>query len=491
MLTPLILSGGSGTRLWPLSRELHPKQLLPLVGKRTMLQETVARVGGIAEVTAPIVVCNESHRFMVAEQLRELGETAQAIVLEPCGRNTAPAVAVAALVALANTRAGQGSGDPDPILLVLPADHVVRDVTAFHRTVDVGRVAAAAGKLVTFGVVPDRAETGYGYIRRKNDRGQPHSGGAVDVAGAYPVQEFVEKPDEATARRYVESGEYYWNSGMFMFRARAYLAELERHAPAMLVACETAVAAATRDLDFMRLPEAEFAACPSDSIDYAVMEKTSSAVVVPLEAGWSDVGSWSALQDALPCDSLGNVTTGDVLVEDSRGCYLHSTSRLIGAVGLVDHVVVETRDAVLVAPRDRVQDVKQLVARLKAQGRGETALHRQVFRPWGSYDSIDHGERFQVKRLIVKPGATMSLQMHHHRAEHWIVVSGTARITRGEETFLLGENESTYIPLGTKHRIENPGKVTLEIIEVQSGTYLGEDDIVRFEDAYGREGTTK
>lgn len=491
MLTPLILSGGSGTRLWPLSRELHPKQLLPLVGKRTMLQETVARVGGIPKVTAPIVVCNESHRFMVAEQLRELGETAQAIVLEPFGRNTAPAVAVAALVALANTRAGHGSGDPDPILLVLPADHVVRDVTAFQRTVEVGRAAAAAGKLVTFGVVPDRAETGYGYIRRRHDSGQPPPGGTGDVAAAYPVQEFVEKPDEATARRYVESGEYYWNSGMFMFRARAYLAELERHAPAMLVACETAVAAATRDLDFTRLPAAEFAACPSDSIDYAVMEKTAAAVVVPLEAGWSDVGSWSALQDALPCDSHGNVTTGDVLVEDSRGCYLHSTSRLIGAVGLVDHVVVETRDAVLVAPRDRVQDVKQLVARLKAQGRGETALHRQVFRPWGSYDSIDQGERFQVKRLIVKPGATMSLQMHHHRAEHWIVVSGTARITRGEETFLLGENESTYIPLGTKHRIENPGKVTLEIIEVQSGTYLGEDDIVRFEDAYGREGTTK
>ena len=490
MLTPLILSGGSGTRLWPLSRELHPKQLLPLVGKRTMLQETVVRVDGIAGVSAPIVVCNESHRFMVAEQLRELGETAQAIVLEPCGRNTAPAVAVAALVALANTRAGHGPGDPDPILLVLPADHVVRDVAAFHRAVDVGRAAAAAGKLVTFGIVPDRAETGYGYIRRENGGDADLSPKSVNVP-YFPVREFVEKPDEATARRYVESGEYYWNSGMFMFRARAYLAELERHAPAMLVACETAVAAATRDLDFTRLPEAEFAACPSDSIDYAVMEKTSSAIVVPLEAGWSDVGSWSALQDALPRDSCGNVTTGDVLVEDSRGCYLHSTGRLIGAVGLVDHVVVETRDAVLVAPRDRVQDVKQLVARLKAQGRGETALHRQVFRPWGSYDSIDQGERFQVKRLIVKPGATMSLQMHHHRAEHWIVVSGTARITRGDETFLLGENESTYIPLGTRHRIENPGKVTLEIIEVQSGTYLGEDDIVRFEDAYGREGTTK
>ena len=305
------------------------------------------------------------------------------------------------------------------------------------------------------------------------------------------MQQFVEKPDAATAAKYVDSGEYYWNSGMFMFRARVYLAELKRHAPAMLSACEDAVAASSRDLDFTRLSKAEFSACPSDSIDYAVMEKTDAAVVVPLDAGWSDVGSWSALQDALPQDEHGNVSTGDVLVEDSSGCYLHSTSRLIGAVGLKDHVVVETKDAVLVAPRDRVQDVKALVAQLKEQGRYETALHREVFRPWGSYDSIDNGDRFQVKRLVVKPGATMSLQLHHHRAEHWIVVSGTAQITRGEETFLLGENESTYIPLGTKHRIANPGKVTLHIIEVQSGSYLGEDDIVRFEDIYGREGTTK
>jgi mannose-1-phosphate guanylyltransferase/mannose-6-phosphate isomerase len=305
------------------------------------------------------------------------------------------------------------------------------------------------------------------------------------------VQQFVEKPDAATAQRYVDSGEYYWNSGMFMFRARAFLAELKRHAPAMLAACERAFAASTRDLDFTRLPVNEFAVCPSDSIDYAVMEKTDLAVVVPLDAGWNDVGSWSALQDALPRDERGNVTTGDVLVEDTHGCYLHSTSRLIGTVGLRDHIVVETKDAVLVAPREHVQDVKQLVARLKAQGRYETSLHREVFRPWGSYDSIDNGDRFQVKRLVVKPGASMSLQMHHHRAEHWVVVSGTARITRGEEVFLLGENESTYIPMGTKHRIENPGKVTLHIIEVQSGSYLGEDDIVRFEDIYGREGTNK
>jgi len=480
MLIPLILSGGSGTRLWPLSREMYPKQLLPLIGKRTMLQETAARVSGLPDLAAPIVVCNESHRFMVAEQMRECGTTPQAIILEPVGRNTAPAVAVAALVALDRARKSKGGNDADPILLVLPADHVIRDVGAFQSAVVSGSAAAAEGKLVTFGVVPDRAETGYGYIRRARGDGP-----------TYPVQQFVEKPDAAKAKAYVESGEYYWNSGMFMFRARVYLAELKRHAPAMLSACEDAVAAATRDLDFTRLPAAEFGACPSDSIDYAVMEKTDSATVVPLDAGWSDVGSWSALQDALPRDEQGNVVTGDVLVEDSSGCYLHSTSRLIGAVGLKDHVVVETKDAVLVAPRDRVQDVKALVTHLKARGRGESALHREVFRPWGSYDSIDHGDRFQVKRLVVKPGATMSLQLHHHRAEHWIVVSGTAQITRGEETFLLGENESTYIPVGTKHRIANPGKVVLHIIEVQSGSYLGEDDIVRFEDIYGREGTTK
>jgi mannose-1-phosphate guanylyltransferase/mannose-6-phosphate isomerase len=480
MLIPLILSGGSGTRLWPLSRELYPKQLLPLVGERTMLQETVARVIGLPDLATPIVVCNESHRFMVAEQLREHGTPAQAIILEPVGRNTAPAVAVAALVALDRTRKSKGGNESDPILLVLPADHVLRDVKAFQAAVTTGRAAAEAGKLVTFGVVPDRAETGYGYIRRAQGDGP-----------AYAVQEFVEKPDAATAQQYVESGDYYWNSGMFMFRARVYLAELKKHAPAMLSACEDAVAAASKDLDFTRLPAAEFGACPGDSIDYAVMEKTDSAVVVPLDAGWSDVGSWSALQDALPRDARGNVTTGDVLTEDSQGCYLHSTSRLIGTVGLKDHVVVETKDAVLVAPRDRVQDVKALVTQLKAQGRYETALHREVFRPWGSYDSIDNGDRFQVKRLVVKPGATMSLQLHHHRAEHWIVVSGTAQITRGEETFLLGENESTYIPVGTKHRIANPGKVMLHIIEVQSGSYLGEDDIVRFEDVYGREGTTK
>jgi len=470
MLIPVILSGGSGTRLWPLSRELYPKQLLPLVGQRTMLQDTVARVDGLYDLRAPIVVCNESHRFMVAEQMQASGIQPLAIVLEPIGRNTAPAVAVAALAAI------EASAASDPLLLVLPADHVIRDAAKFRETVEAGRAAAEQGRLVTFGVVPTRAETGYGYIQR-----------GAGTGPVYPILRFVEKPDAATATRYVSSGEFYWNSGMFMFRASIYLVELGRHAPAMLEACKRAVAGASRDLDFTRLSREAFESCPSDSIDYAVMEKTRDGVVLPLDAGWSDVGSWSALRDALPADADGNVITGDVIAEDTSGCYLQSTSRLIGAVGLQDHVVVETKDAVLVAPRDRVQDVKKLVARLKADGRYETSLHREVFRPWGSYDSVDQGERFQVKRLVVKPGASMSLQLHHHRAEHWIVVSGTARITRGDEVFLLGENESTYIPVGTKHRIENPGMIPLHIIEVQSGTYLGEDDIVRFEDRYGRD----
>ena len=471
MLVPVILSGGAGTRLWPLSRELYPKQLLRLVAERTMLQETVARTEGLPGLAPPIVICNENHRFMVAEQLRELGTAPEAIVLEPQGRNTAPAAAIAALLV-------SGGADADPVLLVLPADHVITDVPAFQAAVAVGRVAAESGSLVTFCVVPDRAETGYGYIRRDAGPGP-----------AFSVAKFVEKPDSATARGYVESGEYYWNSGMFMFRASAYLAELGRYAPAMLAACRAALAAAGRDLDFLRLPAQEFASCPSDSIDYAVMEKTDRAVVVPLAAGWSDVGSWAALADALPRDAEGNVTAGDVLTEDSSGCYLHSTSRLVAAVGLRDHVVVETKDAVLVAPRDRVQDVKELVAELKARGRYETSLHREVYRPWGSYDSIDSGDRFQVKRLIVNPGATLSLQLHHHRAEHWVVVTGTAKVTRGDEVFTLSENESTYIPIGARHRIENPGKIPLHIIEVQSGTYLGEDDIVRFEDRYGRDKT--
>jgi mannose-1-phosphate guanylyltransferase / mannose-6-phosphate isomerase len=478
MLIPVILSGGSGTRLWPLSRELYPKQLLPLVAKGTMLQETLARVASIEDIGAPIVVCNENHRFLVAEQLLEMGTRAQAIILEPLGRNTAPAVAIAAMAAVADLPVSVPAG-ADPVLLILPADHVIQDIKAFQAAVAVGRRAAEEGKLATFGVVPTKPETGYGYIRRSEGAGP-----------AFAIAQFVEKPDLVTAQRYLESKEYFWNSGMFMFRASVVLEQLRSLAPEIYQACAQAYTAAKRDLDFTRLPAKEFGACPSDSFDYAVMEKTHHGVVVPLAAGWSDVGSWSALHEAIPGDADGNVRLGDVLTADSQGCYLQSTSRLVATVGLKDHVVVETKDAVLVAPKDRVQDVKELVTQLKKQGRYETSLHREVFRPWGSYDSIDHGDRFQVKRLMVKPGASMSLQLHHHRAEHWIVVAGTARITRGEETFLLEENQSTYIPLGTKHRIENPGKIPLHIIEVQSGTYLGEDDIVRFEDRYGREGQT-
>jgi len=474
MLTPVILSGGSGTRLWPLSRDLYPKQFLPLVGKQTMFQDTVRRLAGLA-AEAPVVVCNEHHRFIVAEQLRQIGAKATAIVLEPVGRNTAPAVAVAALAAIR----GHGDAPGDPVLLVMPADHVLRDTKPFRQAVELGFAAASGGKLVTFGIVPTKPETGYGYIRR-GDGGGP----------VYSVAAFVEKPDRERAQAYVASGEYFWNSGMFMFGARRYLEELGRHAPQMLEACITAFEQASQDLDFTRLSKELFGACPSDSIDYAVMEKTDAAVMVALDAGWSDVGSWSALHESSIADAEGNVTHGDVVTEDTSGCYIYSSERLVATVGLTDMVVVETKDAVMVAPKDKVQDVKNLVARLKQLGRPETQLHREVFRPWGSYDSVDAGDRFQVKRLTVKPGGTLSLQMHHHRAEHWIVVSGTAEITCNDKVFLLSENQSTYIPVGATHRIVNPGKVPLHIVEVQSGSYLGEDDIVRFEDSYGRKGTT-
>ena len=476
MLTPVILSGGAGTRLWPLSRELYPKQLLALTGERTMLQQTALRLDGLAG-TPPVVVCNEAHRFLVAEQLRQLNIEPRATVLEPFGRNTAPAIALAAHAAL---KAG-GAADTDPVLIVLPADHVIRDVPTFQKAVRLALPAAEQGKLVTFGVVPNAAETGYGYIQRAE--GAP-------VVGVHRISRFVEKPSAEKAAQFVKSGEYYWNSGIFMFRARRYLQELERLAPEIAKVCATAFANAQTDLDFTRIDAKSFESCPSDSIDYAVMEKVADALVVPLDAGWSDVGSWAALHSACEADGRGNVARGDVITEDSNGCYLYSESRLVAAVGLQDHVVIETKDAVLVAPKDRVQDVKKLVFRLKEQGRYEHSLHREVFRPWGSYDSIENGPRFQVKRLKVKPGATLSLQMHHHRAEHWIVVSGTARITRGDEVFLLEENQSTYIPVGVRHRIENPGKIPVHIIEVQSGSYLGEDDIVRFEDKYGRQGTT-
>jgi mannose-1-phosphate guanylyltransferase/mannose-6-phosphate isomerase len=449
---------------------MYPKQLIALTSDRTMLQDTALRLMGISDVSAPIVVCNESHRFMVAEQLRAIKVDAAAILLEPAGRNTAPAVALAAFKAL--------ELDPQAVVVVAPADHVIRDARGFQVAAKIAIAEAERGKLVTFGIVAHAPETGYGYIRRGAGPGP-----------SYPVAQFVEKPPLAKAREYVDSGEYYWNSGMFVFKASRYLEELERFAPAILSATRAAFDAAKSDLDFVRIDKTAFEKCPGDSIDYAVMEKTTDAVVVPLDVGWSDVGSWSSLFDALPTDENGNVLRGDVLIHDSVDCFVHATSRLVAVVGLKDHVVVETKDAVLVAPKDRVQDVKDLVAMIKKSGRPEAALHREVFRPWGSYDSIDCGDRFQVKRLSVKPGAVLSLQMHHHRAEHWIVVSGTARITCEDKTFLLSENESTYIPVGSKHRIENPGKLPLQIVEVQSGSYLGEDDIVRFEDNYGRQGT--
>ena len=470
-LVPVILSGGAGTRLWPLSREMYPKQLLALTGKQTMLQDTAIRLGGIVGAEPPIVVCNEAHRFTVAEQIRALGMKASAILLEPAGRNTAAAVALAALQAQ--------TMDTQATIVVAPADHVIRDVRAFQAAAGVAAGLAEDGKLITFGIVAHAPETGYGYIRRGDGAGP-----------AYPVAQFIEKPPLDVAAQFVASGDYFWNSGMFVFKAGRYLAELEAFAPDILEASRAAFRAAATDLDFIRIDKTEFEKCRSESIDYAVMEKTRDAVVLPLDAGWSDVGSWSSLFDALPADEEGNVLQGDVLVHDTHDCYVHSTSRLVAAVGMDDHIIVETKDAILVAPKERVQDVKDLVAAIKKAGRSESSWHREVFRPWGSYDSIDSGERFQVKRLSVKPGGILSLQMHHHRAEHWIVVQGTARITCNDKTFLLSENESTYIPIGASHRIENPGKVALHIVEVQSGSYLGEDDIVRFEDSYGRQGTS-
>jgi mannose-1-phosphate guanylyltransferase / mannose-6-phosphate isomerase len=468
---PVILSGGAGTRLWPLSREMYPKQLLALTSKHSMLQDTALRLAGIAGARSPIVVCNEAHRFTVAEQLRALSMEPAGILLEPIGRNTAPAVALAALQAQ--------TLDADATIVVAPADHVIRDARVFQQAAETAAALAQSGKLVTFGIVAHAPETGYGYIRRGEGPGP-----------AYPVAQFIEKPPLDVAVSFVASGDYFWNSGMFVFKAARYLAELAEFAPDILAASTAAFQTAKADLDFVRIDRSAFETCRSESIDYAVMEKTKDAVVLPLDAGWSDVGSWSSLFDALPSDEDGNVLQGDVLVHDTHDCFVHSTSRLVTAVGMDDHIIVETKDAVLVAPKDRVQDVKELVNQLKKAGRSESAWHREVFRPWGSYDSVDDGERFQVKRLSLNPGGALSLQMHHHRAEHWIVVQGTARVTCGEKTFLLSENESTYVPIGATHRIENPGKVPLHIIEVRSGTYLGEDDIVRYEDHYGREGTS-
>lgn len=469
MIIPVILSGGSGARLWPLSRETYPKQFLPLVDHNTMLQNTALRIAGLSNTTAPLVVCNQEHRFMVAEQLRAVGIQPAAVILEPVGRNTGPAVAIAALH---TQREGA-----DPTLLILPADHVIADVEGFRAAVRQVAPHAEAGRLITFGIVPNAPETGYGYIK---------AGAPLDESGVCAVDRFVEKPDVATARNYLESGAYSWNSGMFMFRASAFLAELERFAPAMLAACQQALAAGHADTDFLWLDRKAFAACPKDSIDYAVMEKTERAVVMPLTVGWNDVGSWSALWDVGEHDADGNITRGDVIAVDTRDTYVDAATRLVTTVGVNNLVVVETADAVLVASKERVQEVKAVVDRLQASQRPEGRSHRKVYRPWGYYDSIDFDQRFQVKRIMVRPGACISLQMHHHRAEHWVVVSGAAQVHRGDEVFLLTENQSTYIPVGIQHRLTNPGKIPLEIIEVQSGSYLGEDDIVRFEDVYGR-----
>lgn len=465
-LQPVILAGGAGTRLWPLSREHKPKQFLNLLTDRSLLQETVGRLQGLA-CRSPYVICNEVHRFLAAEQLRQTGVEDAGIFLESVARNTAPAIALAALQA---TSAGD-----DPLLLVLAADHVIRDVKAFHRAVKEAAALADQGRLVTFGIVPGRPETGYGYIERGETLG-----------GGWSVARFVEKPDAARAAEYLASGRYYWNSGMFLFRASRYLQELERFAPGILTACREALAGARHDLDFIRVDAQAFAGSPSNSIDYAVMEHTRDAAVVALDAGWNDLGAWAALAGELDCDAAGNCLQGDVLTESVRDTMVRADSRLVAAVGVRDLVIVETKDAVLVAHKDAVQGVKGIVEQLKALGRSEHVQNREVYRPWGMFDAIGSGPRYQVKKITVKPGAKLSLQKHHHRAEHWVVVSGTAKVTNGEKTYLVTENQSTYIPIGQVHSLENPGVIPLELIEVQSGTYLGEDDIVRLEDRYGR-----
>lgn len=464
-ITPVILSGGSGTRLWPLSREAHPKQFLPVLAQHSLLQATALRLDGL-DAAPPVVVANESHRFLVAEQLQAVGRAPGALLLEPVGRNTAPAIAVAAYQALQT--------DADAVLLVMPSDHAIGDVPAFQSAVRQALPSAVAGALVTFGIVPDAPETGFGYIQ------------AEPGDGVRAIRRFVEKPDAASAAAYVASGDYFWNSGMFLFKAARYLEELAGTHPDMVRLAESAWRNARRDADFIRLDADAFAAMASDSIDYAVMENTRAGAVLPIAVGWSDVGSWQALWQVSQQDGNGNAHRGDVLAVDCRDTLAIGDKRLVALLGLNDVVVVDTDDAVLVAHKDRVQDVKAIVAELKAAGKPQATWHRKVYRPWGNYDSVDAGARFQVKRIVVKPGAALSLQMHHHRAEHWIVVSGTARVTCDDKVFMLSENQSTYIPLGSRHRLENPGNIPLELIEVQSGSYLGEDDIVRFEDVYGR-----
>ncbi|MCA3247662.1 MAG: mannose-1-phosphate guanylyltransferase/mannose-6-phosphate isomerase [Azospirillum sp.] len=465
-LVPVILSGGAGTRLWPLSRELYPKQLLPLAGERSLIQDTALRAGGEA-FGPPIVVCNEEHRFVIAEQLRRVDIAPRAIVLEPVGRNTAAAAAAAA-----------GVLAPGEIILLLPSDHAIKDVPAFLAAAAHAAAAARAGRLVTFGIDPERPETGYGYIKR---------GAALPgLDGAFAVDRFVEKPDAETARKYIAEGGWAWNSGMFMLPGELFLGELAKFEPGIARAAADALAKAKRDLDFVRLDKDAFAAAPSKSIDYAVMERTSAAAVVPARLGWSDVGAWDALWELGKRDEAGNVVQGDVIAEATRNSYLRTEGRLLATLGVEDLIVVDTRDATLVARKDQAQHVKKIVDRLKAAGRSEASLHTEVHRPWGSYQTIDLGPRFQVKRLSVKPGAKISLQKHARRAEHWVVVQGVARVTRDEDVLTLRENMSTYIPVGCVHRLENPGTEMLHIVEVQSGSYLGEDDIVRLEDSYGR-----
>ena len=465
-MIPVIMSGGSGTRLWPLSRKHKPKQFIALFGENTMFQETLSRLSGIGGMQAPIIVCNNDHRFMVAEQLHELEINSANIILEPIGRNTAPALAISALQA-------QAAGE-DPILLVLAADHVIDNIPAFHQAIATAKTQAEEGLLVTFGIVPTSPNTGYGYIQ------------AEEKNITSRVKRFVEKPDLATATQYVDSGSYYWNSGMFMFKASTLITELEKHAPGILASSREALSKGVKDLDFIRLDTDAFTACRSESIDYAIMEPTNKAVVVPLDAAWNDVGSWSSLWECAEQDIDNNVLQGDVMIDDVQNSYIHSEHRLVSVLGLNNIVVVETADAVMVASKESAQNVKNIVNRLVTDQREEAENHRLCYRPWGHYDSIDKGDRFQVKRITVNPGASLSLQMHHHRAEHWIVVTGTAEVTRDDKVMLVSENESTYIPVGTKHRLHNPGRVLLEMIEVQSGSYLGEDDIIRFEDNYSR-----